>query len=239
MLVAAALHAAAADIPLTEEAPPGYNLVRERDAHYIADIFPEDVRFMLEVKEPTTVFRTRDARDPIGTLDAGQLVPLEGFTRFAFRVRGTSGRNVLVGWVNPEHLEHPEPEFHDKLILAGERREQVSKLIADRQIAIGMTLAEIRESRGDPTRRESRVTAEGREDLWEYIRYRQIPHYRTMRDPRTGAVYRQFDYYERIETSKVSIEFVDGVATSIAETEENTRRRQRITLAPPIFFKHL
>jgi len=215
-----------------EPDPPGYRFPRERDAWYIADFLPEGRTLELGVIRETKVFHTRDAREMVGTLAAGQKVNLEGFTRFAYRVRGKNVRgDIIVGWVNPRDMEPPQEDLQEKLIATAERQEQVAQVIAEKRVVVGMTLAEVRRSWGEPTRRERRVDGGGRQDVWEYIVFERVPRFNHTRDPVTGQVYQQISHYEQIEREKNTVEFNDGVVTSVTEREQQ-RRPRGISLVP-------
>lgn len=221
---------------LLSAAPPGYKLAKEKGVIYLRDILEEDQKIHFKVVSPTSVFATKDAATRIGAIAAGQTVELEGFTPFALRVRGQGSQGIIIGWVNPKDLEAPEPGMLDALKQMALRREQVAKLVAAKQVAIGMTPAEVAESRGEPTKRESRQTAAGRTEVWEYIAYEIIPRYDTVRDPITGAPFRRFSYNEKIEKGKTSVEFKDGLVAGISEMEDLSRKKDLQVVPSPVEF---
>lgn len=227
LIQAAPLHAA----------PPGYKLAKEKGVIYLQDILDEKDKVSLKVTKATPVFSTKDATNQLGTLVAGQQAQLEGFTPFAVRVRGKGGNGMMVGWANPRDFETPSPDFFDTLRKIAERREQVMKLIAAKQAAIGMTTGEVGESLGKPTKRASRQTADGRTEVWEYIDYEIISHYDTVRDPVTGANYRKFAYNEKIEKGKTTVEFKDDVVISLGEKEDLSRKRDLGIVPVPLDFR--
>ena len=215
-------------------APPGYKGPKERGAIYIKDILEEDEKVKLKVLRATSVYSTKDATGQIGTLYGNQEADLEGISTFSLRVRGKGTNGHIVGWVNPRDLEAANPELLPTLKKMAERREQVVKLIEAKQVALGMTAPEVVEAWGQPTKQESRLTAEGRMELLEYIEYELIPRYDYVRDPATGATYRRFSHSEKIEKGKNSVELKDGVVTAISEKKDNSRRRELLTVPAPL-----
>ena len=215
-------------------APPGYKLAKEKGVIYLQDILEEDEKITLKVTKPTQVFGTKDATNLLGTLTAGQQAQLDGFTPFAVRVRGKTSSGIVVGWSNPRDFESPGPDFFDTLRKIAERREQVLKLIAAKQAAIGMTSDEVAEALGKPTKREFRQNADGRTDVWEYIEYEIIPRYNLVRDPYSGAPIRQFSHNEKIEKNKTTVEFKDDVVVSLGGKKDLSRKRDLGIVPGPV-----
>lgn len=215
-------------------APPGYKGPKERGATYLKDVLEETEKVKMKVLRATPVYSTKDASGTLGTLDGNQEADLEAISTFALRVRGKGTNGHIVGWVNPRDLEATDPELIPTLRKMAERREQVARLIAEKQVALGMTGSEVAESWGEPTKQESRVTAEARVDLLEYIEYELVPRYDYVRDPVTGATYRRFTYNEKIEKGKNTVELKDGVVTAISEKKDNSRRRELLTVPAPL-----
>jgi len=209
-----------------------YAFVRERGAYYLQDYLPKGTKIELLVLRPTHVFGTVNAERHLGTLLPDKKVELEAISEFAYRVRGEAEHGIVVGWVTPKNLAGLDPSFADNLQKMIERQEIVDELIANRQIAIGMTQDEVNQVLGSPNKREGRVTAEGRVDRWEYIQYEEIPQYQTFRDPYTGGIYRRYTHTERIEKGKIAVDFTNGVVSAMEEMEERPRRRTSATIVP-------
>lgn len=212
----------------------GYPFAREKGAIYVADFLKEDEEIRFKVKQRTAVFSTKDAQRVIGHLSGNQEARLEAFTKFALRVRGRGTSGAIVGWVNPRDLEAPAPDLLDKLRAADERRQKVAALIAENRVAIGMTLEEVAESLGEPTKKTSRIDQGGRIDRWEWTTYEKVPRYNYVRDPYSGATYRQFSHYEKIERGKTVVEFSNAVATAIEEAEDLSRKRDLAIVPAPL-----
>ena len=107
------------------------------------------------------------------------------------------------------------------------------ELIENNEIALGMTIDEIAESIGRPSRKSSKLNKGGREDIYEYVTYKRIPQSRYVRDQR-GNLYRD-TYYIKVESGKLTVTFKDKIADSIEETEGGEAGGQiRIVPAPII-----
>ena len=221
-------------------APEGYHLAKEKGVTYIKDILEprqmETLAQLIRFKtlKPTALYATKDAQTQIGTLLEGQMVELEGFTRFAVRVRGKTAQGIMVGWANPRDLEPAKPDVLENLRKLAERRERVLELIRARQVAIGMTTDEVAESKGEPTKRTARQAANGSSEIWEYIDYEVVPRFEIVRDAITGATYKRFAYNEKIEKGKFSIEFVDGVVSALEESEDLSKGKEARIVPVPI-----
>jgi len=222
-------------IPVGAERPK-YQFVREKGAIYVRDFLHEDEVIEFSVLKDTKVYSTSKAKRVIGTLSGMRKARLEAISTYALRVRGHGTSGSIVGWVNPKDLKAPNDTIIDQLKAADERRKQVDKLIAERKIALGMTIDEVEESLGTPTKRASRVTAKGRNDTWEYVIYEKIPRYNYVRDPYTGRTYQQLTHYEKIEKGKTSVEFTEGVVSAIAEAEDLSRRQDLLLVPAPLVF---
>ena len=70
-------------------------------------------------------------------------------------------RDGISGWVAPWAFSSTDPEFVANFKQLYDRQIQVQKLIAAKQVAVGMTLDEVSLSRGKPTKTCLRKTAKG------------------------------------------------------------------------------
>ncbi len=202
----------------------GSKLMREKGTTYIEDIFPNAPEIELLVLEPSIAYGDPKAQRKFGVFDRNQIVNLIAVSEFAYKVRGEARHGRLAGWVSKKSLSSKDPKFAEKLEKLITRSKMVAELIEKKQIAIGMTPAEVAKVLGDPTRRESRVTAKGKEDVWEYITYETVNHYDYFRDPATGQTLKRFSYSEKIESGKVRIEFSNSAVSAISESDEDPGR---------------
>jgi hypothetical protein len=152
-----------------------------------------------------------------------------------YRVRGQGLRNGIVGWVAPWAFASKDPEFVANLKKLYERQIEVQAIIAENEVAIGMTIEEVGLSRGKPTKTSLRRTKQGQSGKWEYIDYEEVKHYVTRVDPLTGAAYRQLSHVTQEEKGKTVIEFEDEVVTAIEESEDRKGGNVRIVVPPVVF----
>jgi len=206
-------------------ADAGSKLMREKGSTYIEDLFPgEPPKIELLVLEPTIAYGDTKAQRKFGVFDRNVVVELIAVSEFAYKVRGEARHSRLAGWVSKKALSAKDPKFSEKLDNLIARNKMVAELIEKKQIAIGMSPGEVAQVLGEPTRRESRVTAKGKEDVWEFITYETVNHYDYFRDPASGQTLKRFSYAEKIESGKVRIEFSNSAVTAISESDEDPGR---------------
>ncbi len=201
---------------------------------YLDQTLPEPI--MLTVAKEAPVYSDKKGSQRIGTLKANQSVRLEAITEKTYRVRGEGTRGGISGWVAPWAFSSTDPEFVAHLKQLYARQMQVQGLIADKKIAVGMTLDEVGLSRGKPTKTSLRKTAAGQSGSWQYIDYEDVNNYVNDIDPRTGIIYRRLVSVTRVEKGKTSVEFADNVVTAIEESENRQGGNARI-IVPPLVFR--
>lgn len=200
------------------------------DVIYLEEIV--DPAIKLKVIKSAPVYADKEGNRRLGFLKADQTVELEGMTDKAYKVRGQGTRNGLAGWVAPWAFSHPQEDFVAKLKELYERQIAVNEIIAQQGIAIGMTLDEVAQSRGKPTKTSVRRTAKGESGTWEFIDYAEVKHYLTRIDPVSGQAYRQLSHVTREEKGKSVVEFEDGLVTALEETENRGPGNVRIIVPP-------
>ncbi|QQL45275.1 hypothetical protein [Sulfuriroseicoccus oceanibius] len=197
-------------------------LMREPGALYLEDLTPKPKnRIELIILEPAQAYGDTKAQRQLGVFPRNRVVELIAVSEFAYKVRGQARNGRLAGWVSKKLVGSKDKDLETKLNAVIKRHQLVEELIAKRQIAIGMTPEEVSRVLGTPTRRESKLTTKGQQSAWEYITYDTITHFEYLRDPRTGQTYKRAVSTEKVETGKVRVEFTDGVATAISETEDD------------------
>lgn len=189
----------------------------------------------LKVIKEAPVFSDKAGKIKLGTLKADQTVKIEAITEKIYRVRGQGTRDGIAGWVAPWAFSSKDPQFVAHLKQLYERQIQVQALIRDKQLAVGMTLDEVSESRGKPTKTSLRKTEKGQSGRWEYIDYEQVKNYVTRIDPTTGAAYRQLASITQVEKSRTAVEFADDVVTAVEESEDHQGGNVRIVVPPLVF----
>jgi hypothetical protein len=208
-------------------------LENDPEVVYLAQTLKTPIQ--LTVVKQAPVFSDKGGKSRLGFLKAGQTIPLEAMTERAYKVRGKGTRYDISGWVAPTAFSSKDPEFITHLKQLYERQIAVQQLIADKAVAIGMTMDEVGLSRGKPNKTTTRKTAKGESGTWEYVEYKTINHYTTQIDPRTGFAYRQFAYATQEEKDKTVVEFTDGLVSSIEETEDRKGGNVRIIVPPVVF----
>ena len=210
---------------LADERPSKLN--REEGALYLEDLLEKPIK--LKVLKPANAYGSLRGDRYLGTLQLGQEVTVLAISDRAYRVRGKAQQGDIAGWAGPAFFKKLEPEFVENLKKAAERKAIVEDLIAKEQVALGMTGDEVTASLGKPTKRSSKLTAEGKTDTFEYITYDKVPQTSYRRNG-LGQIQR-YTTYVKVETGKVTI-IMEDVVSSIAETEDNEDRRDRGIIVP-------
>lgn len=190
---------------------------------------------LLKVVGDFPVFSDQNGKNRVGTLVAGQELPLEAMTEKAYRVRGKGKRDNVAGWVSPQAFSSKDPQFVAHLRQLYDRQIAVEQFIAAKQAAIGMTLEEVARALGKPTKTALRKTPNGETGSWEFIEYETINHYTTVIDPATRLAYRRFAYATQEEKSRTKVEFTDGLVSAIEETEDRKGGNVRVVVPPVVF----
>ncbi|MFD2159474.1 hypothetical protein ACFSW8_11225 [Rubritalea tangerina] len=198
-------------------------------------LFESDKKMTLLVVKPTTVFATKKGGRKLGTYPEDTKLQLLGMTDKGYKVKGKAKHSMVTGWVSPKNLASTKPKFVEELKKHYEREMAIRELIANKEVAIGMTIGEVQKSIGEPTKKESRLTKEGRSGKWEFIKGKEQKHYTNTVDPRTGQVFRRFSHVTVEEQEKLTVEFENDVVTAISSLENNSPGNIRI-IVPPIYF---
>lgn len=206
----------------------------EKDVVYVEEFSDDGIK--LKVEKPGIVYATKKGGRNRGILKTGVDVELVSFTDRAYFVRGKREDNMGVsGWVTPAAFAAKDPKFVAKLKQVHTRQLLVRELIEKKEVALGMTPEEVAQIYPKPTKTKIRRNAKGQTQVWEMIEYDKIHHYAMVRDPVTGAFFRQLTHTTNEETSKVIVEFENGFVTAIEESENNGPGKPTIVSAPIIF----
>lgn len=189
----------------------------------------------LKVLKEAPVFSDTGGKVRLGTLKADQTVRLEAMTDKVYRVRGQGTRDGIAGWVAPWAFTSKDPDFVAHLKELYQRQIQVQAMIEARKIAVGMTLDEVAQSFGRPTKTSIRKTNKGESGRWEFIEYEEVKHYVTRIDPVTREAYRQLSHVTREEKGRTNVEFENNIVTAIEESEDRQGGNVRIIVPPVVF----
>lgn len=205
----------------------------EPDVVYTKE-FTDKAIELLAIK-PGVVYSTKKGGRKLGVLKTNTKVKLVGFTERAYKIQGQATHAGVSGWVSPKALASKDKDFIDNLKKVYDRQLEVRELIANHEVAIGMSMDEVGAAMGKPTKTKIRRTAKGQSGKWEFIEYEEVGHYQYVRDNTTGQVFRQLTHTTREELSKLVIEFENDVVTAIEESENNDGGGVKI-VGPPIVF---
>lgn len=193
-------------------------LATEPGAVEVEGVLPKPVR--LTVAAESVIYYQADMQRALGSMAPGTVVQLVAITDTAWKVRGRARHGDVAGWMRIVDLKSPDPKLPEKLKAYLERQKTVEELIQKRQLAIGMTVDEVKSSLGQPARKSTRVTAAGREESYEYSVYKSVPQAVTGRDQLGNLV--QNIVYVKVETGRLTVSFQGGSVTEIQETQGNT-----------------
>lgn len=214
-----------------KKATPKTGIDRDPDIVHLSDFTDEPVELLVVKEAP--VYATKTGTRKLGMLQTGQKVVVEAMTERAYKVRGRAEKHGVAGWVAPWAFASDDPEFVGNLKKLYHRQIEVAALIAEKRAAVGMTEEEVALALGKPTKTTVKRTAEGTSGSWEFIDYDDVRHYRYVRDPYSGQVFRQLSHVTREEKGKTVIAFENGVVTSLEESEQRRGGPVKI-IVPPV-----
>lgn len=208
-------------------------LVREEGAIYLEGMVTEEV--LVRVAGAAPVYVNLKGERWLGNLLPDQNAVLLAVSDKAYRVRARAKQGQVAGWVSkavvtglPEGFEENLRQYHERYVI-------VSDLIKNKQIALGMTVAEVTASIGPPDKRQSTMNQGGRADLLEFISYERVPQ-TVMTVDAFGQVVPVTRYLE-VESGRITVEFANDVVTSISESEglDFSNARPDVTVPPVVF----
>ncbi len=222
-----------ADAQLKRDERPSL-LNSDPEVIYFEEIFTKP--FELDVAKEAPIFYDRKGSQKLGVLPANQKVTIVSISDKVYRVRGKNAKGEIVGWVAPWAFSSAkDPAFEENLKKFYVRHMEVRELIAARQVAVGMTLDEVGQSLGKPTKTEMRRTSTGESGSWEFIEYEEVKHYINRIDPVSGGIFRQLSHITREEKSKTTVEFTNGLASAVSESENNGPGNVKIIVPPLVW----
>lgn len=193
-----------------------------------------DKPFLVEVVKEAPLYSNQNGGLRLGSVKVGRKMQVVALTDKVFKVRGIGADKRTAGWAGSWAFEAGNPEALEQLEQLRQREVEVRALIDAGEIAVGMTLDEISQVRGKPTKTSVRKTGKGQSGRWEWVKYDQEKQYVTRVDPASGQVYRQFSHYTQIEKNRTVVEFEDGIVTAIEESKNRKAGGVRIVVPPVI-----
>jgi len=208
-------------------------LVKEEGAIYLEGMVERDL--VVRVVSPAPVYANLKGERWLGNLLPEQNAVILAVSERAYRVRAKAQQGQVAGWVSKMAVAGVPADFEAKLREYHERFLIVSDLIEKKQVALGMTVAEVTASLGPPDKRNSTLTGTGRSDSLEYVSYKRVPQTVMSLDAFGQPV--PVTRYIEVESGRVTIAFTDDVATSISESEGLNYANARLDVTvPPVVF---
>lgn len=208
-------------------------LVKEEGAIYLEGMVEEEVQ--VRVTAPAAVYVNLKGERWMGNLLPNQNAVLLAVSDKAYRVRAKAQQGQVAGWISKAAVAGLQEDFEENLRLYHERYLVVSELIENKQVALGMTVAEVVASIGPPDKRNSTLTSEGRTDSLEFISYQRVPQTVMSIDAFGQPV--PVTRYLEVESGRISIDFTDDVAVSVSESEGLNFSNARLDVTvPPVVF---
>ncbi len=195
-----------------------------------------DRKIYLMVAKEASVYNSKTANRKLGVYPVNTKLELIAITDKAYQVKGKAKHAGVTGWVSPKLLASTDKNFIANFKKLYERQMVVKELIASKEVAIGMTLDEVTQSKGKPTETEVKQTRKGQSGKWSYVVQKEQKHYRTIVDSRTGNTYRQFSHITTEEKSRITIEFENNTVTTMTRKQNNGPGKVRIIPAPFTFY---
>lgn len=189
----------------------------------------------LLVVKPATIYGNKNAQRRLGAFAVDTKVKLLGMTENGYMVKGRATHGMVTGWVSPRNLASRDPDFVANLKAHYTRTLAIRELIAAKEVAIGMTVGEVQQSIGNPTKQENRVTKDGRSGKWEYVKSEEQKHYVNTVDRITGQVFRRYSHTTQEVREKLVIEFENDVVVAISRLKDDGAGDVKIVVPPVIF----
>ncbi len=204
-------------------------LVKEEGAIYLEGMVEEEV--VVRVTSAAPVYANLKGERWMGNLVPEQNAVLLAVGEKAYRVRGRAQQGQVAGWISkaavtglPEDFEENLRQYHARYLI-------VSELIENHQVALGLTMEEVMSSLGPPDKRSSKLNAEGRSDVLEFISYQRVPQTTTSTNGLGQPV--SVTTYVEVEAGRVVVEFANDVVTTITESEGLNFSNARLDITIP------
>lgn len=207
-------------------------IIREEGAIYLSDFDTKPMK--LKVLKAAPAYFDLSGTRYVGTLRVPQVVEVQAISDRAYRVKGLAQQGQILGWVSLQALEPIPEETIELLKKSEERRVKVAALIANNEVAIGMTTDEVVQSIGKPQKKTSRTAkGEGVRQVWDYVKYASIPQSTNVVGP--GGVVTVATTYVKTPIGRLTVTFNDGIVESLDQSEGTILSGNETTIvAPPV-----
>ncbi len=202
----------------------GSALPREVGAIYFEDLGIKPVK--LAVIGEAAVYSQITNGNYLGILRRGTSAEVLAISDTAIRVRGTAQQGGVAGWVPATGLTPLKADFIESVKKNAQRKADVEALIAKGEVALNMTHEEVTSALGKPQKKNSKLDAKGRQEVWEFIRYTRIPQETPGLDPQGRPVITIV--YVKVPAGKLSVTFENNLVSSLEQTEGTP------DVAPPV-----
>ena len=206
-------------------------VIREPGAVYLEDFIKQPVK--LTTLADTQIFYQSDLGRYLGTIRKGSIVELQAVGENVVRVRGKAQQGQVAGWVAAASLSPLKQEFLDNLRQNAARKTEVDALIAKNEAAVNMTPEEVAKALGKASKKTSRLDANGREEVWEFIRYKTVPQEITGYD-REGRLVRSITYV-KVPNGKLAVTFLNNLVSALEQSEGTFERDARVKIVTAPF----
>jgi hypothetical protein len=238
-------------VALVSAISDGSPIIREPGAIYLSDFEEKPLR--MKLLRPAPCFFDAGLTRYAGTLRFPQTVRVEAFLENVCRIRGDAQQGGVAAWIPYTELEPLPENLLSNLQEAEKRRQTVESLIAQNEVAIGMTEEEVSRSVGKPQKKTKRAEKDFVRQVWEYIRYELVP------QTTVGPGFRQTvinippgtntpggtiitggnqltssTVYVKVPVGKLSIAFLDGIVESLEQSEGTLTGGQVSVVVPPL-----
>jgi hypothetical protein len=217
-------------ISASAPAAPSGAVIREPGVIYLEDLLQKPVYLFTSAETP--IYYQSDLGRYLGVMKKGQRVELQAVGDGVYRVRGMAQQGQVAGWVEPATLTPLKPQFLSALKQNATRRDEVNELIARNEVAINMTAQEVLTSLGKPAKTTSRLDAQGREEIWEFVRFDRVPQTMTAYDAGGRLVSRTV--YVKVPAGKLAVIFTNDLVSALEQSEGTLSKeaRPKIVAAP-------
>ena len=206
-------------------------LIREPGAVYLEDFIKQPVK--LAVLADTSIYYSIDLGRYLGTVRKGQVVELQAVGEKAYRVRARAQQGQVVGWMAADALSPLKPEFVANLRKNAARIAEVDALIEKNEVAVNMTPDEVAKALGKASKKNARLDANGREEVWEFIRYVRVPQEITRYD-QSGRPVRTVTYV-KVPSGKLAVTFANDLVSALEQSEGTLDRDARVQIVAAPF----